>query len=164
METINHISTLNTIAQIAVALIGFSGIVVIFGDRHKRGWSETESLKFYALLATPLTALVCSFVPILLSTLLNENELIWRISNGTLGILHLLNLLYFIKKLKRVTLTLSQKILIPTGLIMITAHMATAANIIGWHEFVFVLGLMQQLIVGVDNFIGLFRPTEQDEI
>jgi len=32
--------TLNTIAEIAITLVGFSGIVVIFGNRYSREWTS----------------------------------------------------------------------------------------------------------------------------
>ena len=56
MESLSEVGTLNTIAQVTITLLGFTGIVVIFGSRAVSEWSATERLRFYALVARTLTA------------------------------------------------------------------------------------------------------------
>jgi hypothetical protein len=146
-----------TLAQIAISLIGFSGIVVIFGDRFKRGWTPEEVLKFYALIAPPITVLFCAFIPSILNTITEDSNLIWRIANITLGILHLANFGYFVFKLKNAVTI--QKIAGITAFIMIIAHFLAAFNIIPFHETIFIIGLLQQVSVGILNFTLLFKPT-----
>lgn len=151
-----HGETLNTIAQIAISLVGFSGIVVIFGDRFKRKWTASEALQFYALLSAPITALLCSFLPELISTITNDREMIWRASNAILGLLHLSNFLYFVIKIRNAIFI--QKIAGVTGVTTILVHFLTAINLIPYFEFVFIAGLLQQIVVGILNFVLLFRP------
>ena len=158
----DHIGTLNTIAQIAISLIGFSGIVVIFGDRFKRGWSAEESLQFYSLIAPPMVALFCSFIPKMLSTITQDWDLIWQISNAILGFLHLANFSYFVFKIKNAILF--QKLAGLTGIIIITAHFLTSLKIIPLLEFIFITGLIQQIFVGVLNFTLLFKPINNNKI
>ena len=155
----SYTDTLNTLAEIAITLIGFSGIVIIFGNRFTRGLTPKEEVQFFALLATPLTALFCSFIPTLLSTILDDSEFIWRLSNAILGVLHLANISYFVFKLTHATI--SQIILMVGGFIMISVHLLASVNIIPFQEFVFILGLLQQLSIGVHNFILLFRHSEE---
>ena len=156
----SHTETLNTLAEIAITLIGFSGIVIIFGKRFTRGLTPKEKIQFYTLLATPMTVLFCSFIPTLLSTILDDPELIWRLSNAILGVLHLANISYFVSKLTLATLI--QKLLLVGGFIMISAHLLASVNIIPWQEFVFILGLLQQLSIGIHSFIFLFRPSAEN--
>jgi len=114
------IETLNTVAQLAIALVGFTGIVVIFGDRFKRKWPAIEALQFYSLLAPPITALLCSFLPELLNAITDDWVLIWRISNAILGLLHLSNFLYFVIKIRDAILI--QKLAAITAVTLIIAH------------------------------------------
>ena len=157
----DHIGTLNTLAQIAIALIGFSGIVVIFGDRFKRGWSDEESLQFYALLSAPITIIFCSFIPEILSTLIDDSKTIWRISNAIIGVSHLSVFAYFIIKIKNAVFI--QKLAGIAGAIVILAHFMAALTIIPFLEFVFIVGLLHQLSVGIINFVLLFKPIKINE-
>lgn len=147
----------NTLAQIAISLIGFSGIVVVFGDRFKRSWTPDEALKFYALIAPPLTAFFCAFIPDILNTISEDVNLIWKLSNAILGILHLANFAYFVYKLKNAVAI--QKIAGISAVIMIVAHFLAAFNSIPFHETIFIIGLIQQVSVGILNFVLLFKPT-----
>lgn len=156
-----YLETLNAIAQIAISLIGFSGIVVIFGDRFKRGWTPEEALQFYALIAPPITAFLCAFIPGILGTITEDSNLIWRISNAILGVLHLANFGYFVLKLKNAILV--QKVAGATAIIMILAHLLASFNMMPFHQTIFTVGLLQQVSVGILNFILLFRPIDFKE-
>ena len=157
--SIEYADTLHTLAQIAVALMGFSGIVVVFGERTASKWTAEESMSLYALLAPGVTVLFCSFVPILLSAVLEEPVVSWRISNGVLGVLHAGNLAGFLISCwkTRAKITLGQRSNIVFAAMVIAAHFLSAAGLIPWVEFVFILGLLQQLWVSVHNFFLLFR-------
>ena len=53
--------SLHTIAEIAVALAGFTGIVIVFGAKS----DSLSSLRLRTLLRASFSALFCSFVPII---------------------------------------------------------------------------------------------------
>ena len=154
---IEYADTLHTLAQIATALIGFSGIVLVFGERTSSKLTAEESLRLYALLAPSVTALFCSFVPILLSAVVDNHAVVWRISNGVLGLLHAGNLARFLINTWGAKITLGQKSNAVFGMTVIAAHLSSAAGLIPWVEFVYILGLLQQLYVSVHNFFLLFR-------
>ena len=63
MDSLAQIGTLHTIAQIAISLIGFTGIVIVFGDRAKRSWSSEENLSLFALLIPSLIVPICILLP-----------------------------------------------------------------------------------------------------
>jgi hypothetical protein len=153
-----NLGTLHTVAQIAIALIGFSGIVIVFGERSAAKWTAEEAMRLYALLAPSFTALLCSFVPILLATEVTSTEVVWRLSNAVLGALHLANLGWFLINTWGAKATLGQKINGAVGFGVIAAHALAALALIPWFEFVFIFGLLQQLYIGVHNFLLLFRP------
>lgn len=157
----NDLGFFYTLAQIAIALIGFSGIVVVFGDRFKRGWTPEETLKFYALIAPPLTAFFCTFIPGILNTINEDIDFIWQLANAILGILHLANFGYFVLKLKNAVTI--QKVAGVSAVIMIIAHFLAAINTIPFIETIFMIGLLQQVSVGILNFILLFKPTVSNQ-
>jgi len=161
MDILANVDTLHTIAQVAITLIGFSGIVVVFGERAATRWSSEESLRFYVLIAGPLTALACSFVPILLSQLTNDIVTIWRISNAVLGSVHLANIIPFLLNWFEAERTLGQKINAAIGLTLIAAHFLAAFDVLPWYSFIFIAGLLQQTWIGLHNFLLLFTPRHQ---
>jgi hypothetical protein len=161
MDSVANIDTLHTIAQVAITLIGFSGIVIVFGGRTATGWTPEESLRFYALIVGPLTALACSFVPILLGQLTNDFAIIWRISNAILGLAHLANMVQFFRNPAKAEITVGQRLNAVIGLSLITAHFLTALDFLPWYTFIFIAGLIQQIWIGLHNFLLLFKPARQ---
>lgn len=163
MDNLANIDTLHTIAQVAITLIGFSGIVVVFGERAATRWTSDEALRFYILIAGPLTALACSFVPILLSQLTSDSAFIWRTSNAILGSAHLANMIPFLLNRQGAKATIGQKMNAAMGLTLIAAHFLAALNILPWFAFIFITGLLQQTWIGLHNFLLLFTPRRQGE-
>ena len=163
METLANTGTLHTIAQVAITLIGFSGIVVVFGERTAARWSSEESLRFYVLIAGPLTALACSFVPILLSQVTNDVATIWRSSNAVLGLAHLANIVPFFLSRHEAKATLGQNVNAAIGLTLIGAHFLAALDVLPWYSFIFIAGLLQQTWIGLHNFLLLFMPKHEAE-
>ena len=80
--------TLETIAEVAIALAGFSGIVAVLGQRSSGKWSPTERVRLRLLLEVSLLAVFLSFLP---SLMLRGTSPIaaWRISNGVCGLARL---------------------------------------------------------------------------
>jgi hypothetical protein len=162
MEPASNLDTLHTIAQVAIAIIGFSGIVVVFGRRTGAQWSAEESLRFYVLIACPLTALACSFVPILAGQLTNDYDTIWRTSNAILGAAHLANLAPFLLNSFGAKATRGQNANAAVGVLFIASHFLAALDFLPWYAFIFILGLLQQIWIGIYNFMLLFSPEHTD--
>jgi hypothetical protein len=68
-----------TIAEIAVGLAGFSGVVAGFIQRG--GLSAADRLRFIALFITAFATLVLAFIPIALAYGGFQDESIWRLSS-----------------------------------------------------------------------------------
>ena len=79
--------TLQTIAEIAIALVGFSGIVAVLGRRSSGRWSLSERIRFRSLLEQSLLVVFLSFLPSLLLRSTSP-EAAWRLSNGLCGVAH----------------------------------------------------------------------------
>ena len=74
---IEQADTLVTIAEVAVGLAGFSGIIVAIGREH---WSESDVLSIWALLQASFGCVVLSFVPSLLAELIADEVLLWKVA------------------------------------------------------------------------------------
>lgn len=77
--------TFQTIAEIAVTLIGFVGIFLAFSAERART-SKPELIDF---LQSAIGATVFAFLPLILNGVLQEPTL-WRVSCGLFGLFHLL--------------------------------------------------------------------------
>lgn len=150
---------LHTLAEIAIALVGFTGIVVAL-NHTRGGWSEKQLIQFSALIGPSMTALVCCFVPALLAYFISDIESNWRASNFILGSLHLVNIIPFfvmVQRSKTNPATRSQKINSVIGSLTIIAHYVAALGLTPYLEAIFVFGVMQQLSIGLLNFVLSLR-------
>ena len=163
MDPVTNTDTLLTIAQVAVTLIGFSGIVIVIGDRAISKWTPEEWLRFFSLVAPTLTVFFCSFVPILVGTVLGEQDTVWRVSNAVLGLAHLANLAVFLLNPTKAQTTIGQRLNGVVGLMTIAAHFLAAAAIVPWYVTIFLFGLLQQMWIGIHNFLLLFKPPASDD-
>ncbi|MCH7600462.1 MAG: hypothetical protein IH973_11955 [Myxococcales bacterium] len=60
------VDTLSILVEAAVAIAGFSGVVVVFGRRATEEWSDLEMIRIRNLLATSFAVLFLSLVTLLL--------------------------------------------------------------------------------------------------
>ena len=161
---IEHTETLHTIAQVAITLIGFSGIVIVIGDRALSKWTPEESASFFGLIAPTLTALISSFIPILIGMLTDISEIVWRIANLFIGVLHLANILAFYMGTKNAKKTLGQNVNGMIGALTIMAHLLASAGLLPWLIPIFLFGLLQQLWIGILNFLLLLNTRVGDPV
>ena len=71
--------TLLTIAELAVGLIGVSGIVVVFMSRS--GIDPVDRMRFVLLLTNGMIVVVAAFIPIWIALFVEEVQTIWRLSS-----------------------------------------------------------------------------------
>jgi cation transport ATPase len=74
-------SILTTAVEVAIAIAGFSGIVVVLGPRHARDWPETGRLLLSALLLMAIAVVAFGFLPLLLEAA-GVSERLWPIASA----------------------------------------------------------------------------------
>lgn len=151
-------SILTTVAEVSIALAGFTGVVAVLGNRRNHDWSPEERLQLRTLVETSLTAMFASFVPAVLFLALDSEPAVWRSANLFLGALHLANLVAFLRRTTDAKPTASQRGLLVIGIAMILAHFLTAAGLIPWYVLIFLVGLLQQVFIAALNFVLLLFP------
>ena len=152
-----HSDLLNTLAQIALGVLGFTGVVVAL-KHGSDDWDKYEKIQFQALVTTTLTALVGSLLPQIISIEAENNSLVWRLANLGIGLLHLANfssIIYTVFKYKIKPERKEFKDVVDSiiGPVLIILHFVAAFGYIPWLELLLVIGVLQQLYIGISNFL-----------
>ena len=156
---------LHTLAEVSIGLIGFTGIVVALQHRGGRELSSTQVLTHVALVGPSLTALFGCFIPELMNYAGLNTNLAWRSANAILGLLHLSSFvfwLYIASRLGANKATPGQKLLSIVSVIVIISHLLAAWSVLPWLVLVYVVGLLEQIGVGLYNFVLSLRTASHD--
>jgi len=78
----DHVELLIGIAEIAIALAGFTGVVVVFGSRSAGTWHPGDRLRLGFLLEASLTAAGFSLLALLLLHTISDRPLTWAIMSA----------------------------------------------------------------------------------
>jgi hypothetical protein len=81
-ETMEPGKALSTAAQIAVALAGFAGVVVVFRRESVHDWSPLDKFRLRLLLINSILPLALCVIGLLLLTIRPTPPAIWRWSSG----------------------------------------------------------------------------------
>ena len=78
-------TVLNTLAEVAITLTGFSGVVVAFRLRGAHSWSPTELRYLWLLIGDSFLVLFFSLLPFPLAIAYWSDDALWGICNALLG-------------------------------------------------------------------------------
>jgi hypothetical protein len=148
-------------AGVAVALIGFSGVVMALGRRGHGQWSPPELLQLRTLVEPSIIVLFAAFVPSILALVTDDVELIWRTANGVLFIGNGLGVGAFLRRGSRGTILLSQKVMAVVALAIMVAMLLSSLGYFGLGPFTFALGLLHSVLASVHNFYLLLFPASK---
>lgn len=146
---------LQTIGEVAVALVGFSGVVAVLGHRGRGSWSPAELLQLRTLVEPGLVALFGSLLPGTVRLAFESEAMVWRLSSATLALLGVAGVVAFVARSRSATTTHGQRVLLVLAVLAVGAQMLAAAGVLVQYELVFVLGLMLALVVAAYNFLLL---------
>ena len=158
---IENTDLLNTLAQISLGTLGFTGVVVAL-KHDSADWNNIEKISFQALVATTLTALAGSLLPQIIDIALKDDFMVWRLANLGIGILHLTNFIAILFMAKKYNIETSQAKIKDIGdsfigVTLIVFHLIAALGYIPWLQLLLVIGVLQQLYIGIGNFLKLVR-------
>jgi hypothetical protein len=80
---------LRTIAEVATAFAGFTGVVIVLGHRSAGIWSAGEESTIRVLLETSLGAVFFALIPSIIVSSFPTPITAWRMSAGLLTVYHL---------------------------------------------------------------------------
>lgn len=141
-----------TFAEIAVALIGFSGVVTILGHRGKGEWQKAEKVRLQALVEPSIVALAGALLPSTLSLIMENNDIFWRLCNLMVLVMHLTAFIAYIRRSGSTETLLSQKIVAGVAVVVFVILGLSVLGTISQHQFTFALGLLLGIVVAIFNF------------
>ena len=71
-------NALSTLAEVAIAITGFAGVVAVFGRRSSGHWSVVEQARLVALLGLSLAALLFCVLPFVVLSIPVSESSCWR--------------------------------------------------------------------------------------
>lgn len=74
------------IAEISVAMAGFSSVVVAYGRRYEAGWSASDRIRLSILVGGSLAVLFLALLPGALRWLGVDDVLAWTLSSGVVAV------------------------------------------------------------------------------
>jgi hypothetical protein len=155
-------SVLAIIAGVASTFIGFTGVIFAVGRSSRDGWNAAERTALLNLLMPSVVVLFLAFIPIVASTGIQSQALIWRGANGLLAAIHLFLVTTALRAAMRSTLLEPIPLrffLIPGGY---ASGILSALAALGYFpQFVvmaFVAGLVWSLLVAAIQFVMLIVP------
>ena len=161
-----EIGIFETIAQLGIALAGFTGVVAAFGRRADGHWSAAEQLQLVSLLQWSLIAAFCALSPGALVFLDIPEETRWQFATAVFAVVHALSLAWFV--LRHFTIGLASfrpldrrtaYCGVPASVIVLMAQLGVAFGpLLPWAQFVYVVALMWVLFVAALSFAYMLLP------
>jgi hypothetical protein len=154
---------LRTLAEVAIALAGFTGVVAVLGRRASGAWPPLDLLRLHMLLATSVGVLMLSFIPALLEALNISGTSLWQIANFIQLVIHSAGLVVLAGRVRKLDASqwprverLWTLILIPISLSLILAQLLNVLGALaGIGFFIYFSGLLYLLLVAVLHFVLL---------
>ncbi len=139
------------IAEIAIAMAGFTGVVVAFGSRSQGAWHPGDRLRLAFLLEASLTAAGFALASLWLYTALGDAPWTWRVSSGAWVVATAISLWRSHRNI-RINLDVHDDIDKVANLLTTTCFVLLAGlqlvNVLYWHSFAPFLGAVLLNLAG----------------
>ena len=77
----DQVELLTAIIEASIALIGFSGLVIVLGRRSSGEWSAADKTRLTVLLATGFILLACTLMALILLSAGLSHTIVWALSS-----------------------------------------------------------------------------------
>ncbi len=160
---------LQTLAEVATAFAGFTGIVVALTGRARADWRSNHTIAIVSLLASSLGVVFFAFVPDLLRAARLETGPAWRISTLLFAAYHVVVIVAAFRARDR-AVSGGEPDIIPRrsaplslvgGVSIIVGQLLTGAGFLQpWLFFFYLLGLLWMLAIATFLFAVLLLDTK----
>jgi len=158
---------LASIAEVAIGLAGFSGLVAAFGQRVGQSWRGDQNARIIYLVALSFVVIATSLLPSAIAGWSDSASLVWGIPMIACGVLTLTALFTWIVLSRRHDYKLqfpktSISILFVAGTLQLALLLSGFGVILPYSSALFVLGLLSILIFCANMFLALLHRTWRD--
>ena len=164
-----HSSVLQTLAEVATAFAGFTGIVVALAGRARKDWQSNHITAIAVLLASSLGVVFFAFVPDLLRAARFETDPAWRIATLLFATYHVVVIVVAFRARGRAAsggeMDLIPRRSVPLSLVggvsIVVGQILTGAGFLQpWLFFFYLLGLLWMLAIATFLFAVLLLDTK----
>jgi hypothetical protein len=154
--------TFLTLAEVGIALAGFSGIVAVLGGRAQGSWPDIDRLRLSILLQTSFSAVLWSFAPIVLFYAELDPPVTWSITSGSYALYLVIGVGYRIRQTRAIARSQPELVdpqyvaLVVSGVVVIAVLQIINAIILRtlWPHLVAILWA---LVTAFIQFVRLLR-------
>ncbi len=161
----NGIGTFDTLAEIAIAITGFSGVVAVLG-RRGAPWSPGDLLNLKALIFWSLGVVFLALVPGFFALVDYQGAHQWRISHAILALFHITHFVWFTRNVR--ALPTEERHAVPlfsnrgiggVALLICLSELAVVAGFLGGiAPALYLVALSWFLFIALLCFVALFLP------
>ncbi len=153
--TLTYAEEMRTLAEIAIALAGFSGVVMALKARQSLGDRKVDYARLRELLITSLVVVFFAFLPSMAAGVLGDSPWVWRGPQLLFGIVHVGAMaLFMVTAGSEVTsASLWELATVPLALLVIVLQFATALGFFSdYLAASYLLALLWFLLIAAMNF------------
>jgi hypothetical protein len=148
-------SSLDSVIEVAISLVGFSGIVAVVGRRGAGQWSQADQLRLRILLTAGGSALAFAFLPFLLIDVIDYSRT-WRTCSALLAVWMAGISIYRFRQTAMLGITKAVGYNIPLLILQLTAIIVLLANAFWFaSSALYVLAVLWQTTVAFMTFVAL---------
>jgi len=158
---------LTGIAEVAIGLAGFSGLVAAFEQRSGRSWRGDQKARIVFLVALSFGVITTSLLPSAISGFSESPAMVWGIPMVSCGLLTLTSLLAWVVLSRRHGYRLqfprtSISILSISSTLQLGVLLSGLGLVLPYSSGLFVLGLLSILVFCANMFLALLHITWSD--
>ena len=155
---------LPNIAEIAIGLAGFSGLVAAFGQRPGQAWRRDQKTRIVFLVILSFSMIIAALFPSAMSGISDSPALVWGVPMVGSSVIALALLVYWALFSRRHGYKLqfpavSISIISGAALLQVTVLLSGFGVILPYSPALFVFGLLSILVFGANMFLALLHIT-----
>jgi len=150
-----------SLAQVAVALAGFSAIVVLFGRGDSGRWRRARADRFHGMVVHAMVAVLFCLLPLLIGVFTSDRNVIWNLANALLGA----EIVGHVSAVLFMTSTTGARVrsFISIGYLFGAVQFMNVAGVVFDHEFrAFLAGVVWHVIMSGMLFVMLIWVPNAD--
>lgn len=153
-----------SIAEIAIGLAGFSGLVAAFGQRPGYAWKGDQKTRIVFLVILSFAMIITAILPFALSGISDSPALVWGVPMVAYSAVALTLLSYWVVLARRHNYSLqfpvvSKLIMFVAAGLQIVAALSGLGLIFPFSPVIFIFGLLAILLFSATMFLALLHIT-----